>query len=107
MKSRTCPNCGHQYSFFDYYKKLIFKLIDSKWKCAKCGSELTFSVGRRTLLAIISMIPIGFNGIITRFFTIHLDLSRNLSFALFVLIFIIWALFVYSFDSFEVLKQKE
>jgi CXXC-20-CXXC protein len=107
MKYRTCPNCGYKYSFLEYYRKFIFKFIDSKWECASCGSSLTFSVGRRTLLAIISMVPLAFSHLFFSYFLNNQELSKGISFFLVALVFILWVLIIYSFDSFELIKKKE
>jgi CXXC-20-CXXC protein len=107
MKPRTCPNCGYKYSFLEYYQDFLLKFIGSKWNCKKCGSLLTFSVGRRTLVAIIAMIPIGFNSTLISFFRTSLNLPNGISILLFSIIFIFWAFLIYGFDSFDLIKKKE
>ena len=105
MKIRTCPNCGYKYSFSDYLKKMLFKVIDSSWPCANCGSELSFNIKRRTLVAIVSMIPIGFGSFIINIFQ-NIGLSKGLSWIVFILIFAIWVILIYSLDTFTLIKKK-
>ena len=105
MKIRTCPNCGYKYSFSEYLKKFLFKLIDSSWTCANCGSELSFSIGRRTLVAIVGMLPIGFSLFIRDIFQ-NIGLSKGLSWIVFILIFAIWTILIYSLDTFTLIKKR-
>ncbi len=98
MKTRTCPECGYKYSLSEYYTKLIFKFLNANWNCKKCGTQLSFNVGRRTLITIIAVVPFGFNSIITSVFQNNIGISRGLSYFAFCLIFIIWAIYLYSFE---------
>jgi len=107
MKSRTCPDCGYKYSFKEYYQKIIFKSIDSKWNCTKCGVQLTFRVGRRTIVAIIAMLPLLFNHLIISFLNFNLGITKWISWLIFAILFILWLSIIYSFDSFETIKKKD
>lgn len=104
MKIRTCPNCGYKYSFAEYIRKFLFKLVDSSWIRAKCGSELSFSIGRRTLLAVVGLLPIGFNSTIREMFQ-NLGLSKGFSWIVFILIFTVWTILIYSFDAFTLVRK--
>ena len=105
MKIRTCPNCGNKYSFLSYVKKSMFKLIDSKWDCVNCGAELSFNIGRRTLLTMIAMFPIMVHSFITDLFQ-DLGLSSGVSWILLLMIFLVWVIWIYSYDTFTLLKKK-
>ena len=83
---------------------MLFKLINSSWLCESCGSELSFSVGRRTLVAIIGMAPILFQSFIFEVIQ-NIGLSKTESWILFIPIFAIWIIFIYSFDSFRMIKK--
>jgi len=105
MKARTCPNCGNKTSLREYGKQL-FRLLNSSWKCEKCGSQLTYNIGRRVVVAFVAMMPIGFRSIIASFLQLDFGISKGLSLAIFVLLFFVWAFFVFSFDSFELQTKK-
>lgn len=105
MKVRTCPNCGYKYSFSQYLKNFLFKLVDSSWTCANCGSELSYSIGRRTLVAIVGMLPIGFSSFIRDIFQ-NIGLSKGLSWIVYILIFAIWTILIYSLDTFTLIKKE-
>lgn len=105
MKIRTCPNCGYKYSFVDYLKKMTLKLVNSSWNCPDCDSKLSFNIGRRTLVAIIGMLPIGFVSLIIDAIQ-NIGVSKGLSWIISFLIFLIWIIWIYSFDTFTVINKS-
>ena len=52
MEVRTCPHCNYKYSISNYFKKLFFKFVWSKWDCPNCSEKITFDFKRRILVAL-------------------------------------------------------
>lgn len=73
----------------------------------ECNTPLDFDFGRRAFIIVIGVIPIGFFDNFSNYLIDNLHINNWLSYAILVLITIIWNLFVYSFDKFVVLKNKK
>ena len=100
MKARTCPNCKYRYSIAEYLK-ILLKFQDSLFYCKNCGTALTFGFGRRIVVALIAMLPIALSSVMTSFLNSQLGLPIWAGYGLFVPIFLLWAMFVFSLDSFK------
>ena len=106
MKIRTCPNCGYRYPLKVYYRKFIFKFVDSRWNCEKCNSVLTFSFGRRMLVILIALLPILLYTVLNPDRGEYLHLPAWLKYTLFIVVTLIWAFIISGFDTFSVVKKK-
>ena len=51
--NKCCPNCGQRVS---WWRLLFVQTIWSKWKCKECNVLLGYSVVRRIVGALISLI---------------------------------------------------
>ncbi|MPQ48405.1 hypothetical protein GCQ56_15480 [Marinifilum sp. N1E240] len=105
MKIRTCPNCGHKYSFFHHVLKVVLKLSDSKWICENCKSELSFSISRRFVVSLIAFFPMVFSAIGANFIK-DFGLSNATSWLLVILILLMWTIGVFSFETYTLIKKK-
>lgn len=99
MKARTCPNCKYRYSITEY-QKVLLKLQDSLFYCKNCGTALTFGFGRRIVGALVAMMPIALGHEMASFLNNQLSLPIWAGYGLFVLVFLLWAMLVFSLDSF-------
>ena len=96
MKTRTCPYCNHQYTRIDYVKKLLLKLIWSKWDCSECGEKITFDSNRRIWVALV----FGVWYFILNMIIIKLEMNLSL-WILFLFLFLIGSIFIFTFDNFK------
>lgn len=99
MKSRTCPGCQYTYSFKEYLKKIFPKGLACKWKCANCGKELSTSRSRRIFLALLGIAPVILVPEIAKFF-ISADFTPLVSWVGTIVLFLMWAIGVFSFEVF-------
>jgi CXXC-20-CXXC protein len=106
MKIRTCPSCGYKYPLKVYYRKLIFKFIDSKWYCENCNSVLTFNFGRRILVILIAMLPVLIYNLIRTAWSEHLYMPKWLSYIILGMVTFIWVLIIAGFDTFSEVDKK-
>lgn len=96
MKTRTCPNCGHQYSRFDYIKKLFFKNMYTNVECQNCKQEITVDLSRRIFVAI----AFGFWMIFTNTAISSFDMNAVM-WIIAISIFLIVTLYIFTFDTFK------
>lgn len=99
MKSRTCPNCDYTYSLKEYLKKPFWKGVFSHWKCVQCGKVLTASTSRRFVLALLGAAPAVLIPHVVNFL-ISAEFSPELSWVSTIILFMVWALGVFSFEIF-------
>ena len=99
MKTRTCPYCDYQYSRKNYFKKLSFKLIWSKWDCPNCSKKITFNFNRHLLVVLGYMVWMFILLTIKSLITMNIYWGIGL-----ILFFIIGGLFIFSFDTFKEAK---
>ncbi len=104
MKNRTCPNCGYQYSFFNYCGKSLFRTSDSTWHCPNCKKVLSFTKKSRFITILGSMLPVLFNSLI---FDLLKDVGLNifLSWTAFILFSVIWIFVLCGFEKLSVDKE--
>jgi hypothetical protein len=106
MKIRTCPCCGYKYPLKVYYRKLIFKFIDSKWHCENCKSVLTFNFGRRIQVILIAMLPVLIYNLFRPAWSGHLYLPKWLSYIVLGVVTLIWVVIIAGFDTFTAVDKK-
>ncbi len=100
MKARTCPNCKYRYSIAEYLK-VFLKLQDSLFYCKNCGTALTFGFGRRIVVALIAMLPIALGEEFASYNNSQFGLPIWAGYGLFVPVFLLWAMLMFSLDSFK------
>ncbi len=105
MRSRTCPNCEYRYTRFEYFRFLLFKGVDSTWNCKGCGTPLNINVNRRTFIAIFSMLPIILGAVAISFLKEFFGITKLWHYGIILLVGIIWVMWMYSFDKFDVRKK--
>jgi len=96
MKTRTCPNCGYQYSRMDYIKKLWNKFLGDSWECPNCKQKITFDMKRRILVVIFFGLWI----IVVNTAKSYLEMDTLMWITL-PLIFLIGTIFIFTFDTFK------
>lgn len=106
MKTRTCPNCGYRYSYKQYLKEIYFFSAWNTWSCKNCGSILTFNLGKRIIITIIAMLPVLLFASITPDSWDHLIFPPGLSFVIYLIFYIAWYFFIFSFDTFKLVNNK-
>lgn len=106
MKARTCPNCGYQYTYTAYYTKLLFKKTNARWKCQSCNSILGFNTSKRlitsTITFLLAVLIILFSTRLSELFKAQKDITLLITLGAFT----IWALLIYSFDRFVLIKKS-
>lgn len=95
MESRTCPYCDYKYSRMDYAKRLLFKVVWSKWDCEKCNQEITFDKKRRLFVSILFGLLVLILNIAKNHFTMDFIL-----WFLFFVIFLGGTILIFTFDNF-------
>lgn len=105
MKVRTCPNCGYKYSFWLHLRKHFFTNVFSSWNCINCDANLIVDAKRRILLLVIGIVPVAALPILADFFMGYY-LGRPVSWALSVVLVIIWATYIFSLDHFRLAEEK-
>jgi len=84
---------------------MSFKLMDSKWICENCKSELSFDIRRRSFVIIIAFFPMMFSAIMANYI-MDFGLSNGTSWLLVILILLLWTIWIYSFDTYTLIKKK-
>ena len=84
---------------------MAFNLIDSKWLCKNCKSELSFSIARRFVVSVIAFVPMVFSVSIANFM-MDFGLSNSMSWVLVILILLIWIIGFFSFETYTLIKKK-
>lgn len=95
MKTRTCPNCDHQYSRLEYFKTFI-NTIWTDVECRRCNQKMTIDLTRRIFVAL----AFGFWLILVNTTATYLDMNPML-WVLMISVFLIGSLFIFTFDTFK------
>ena len=106
MNHRTCPHCSYKFSFWQYLKNPFFKGVFSQWKCLNCGTCLSIDVKRRWLISFTSIVPLGFAPQFSHYLE-RFGVPSEYSWTLGLSILLVWALFIFSFDKFELPLKTE
>jgi hypothetical protein len=102
MNIRTCPHCNYKYPLRDYIKGFLFKFVWSEWKCKNCSKLITFNLNRRLTVAS------GFGLLFIAFSIIIESMFMNIFWwILFITMFIIGIIFIYTFDTFDKANARE
>ena len=104
MEIRNCSECGYQFPFSFYVRKMVFKSVHTKWTCPDCGAILSVRTGRRFVLAVIAIVPV-FSGIYILEAMKNEGMSRLLSWLLLMIVFFIWLVVVLSFDTYKASRK--
>lgn len=102
MKIRCCPNCGRKYNIQEFYKKSL----GLQRKCDKCNATLSYSMVRRVILVPIALLPILLSKYLTVFMCENSGISKGYVTLILIVLFILWYLFVLSFQTFKVVSNK-
>lgn len=106
MSHRTCPHCQYKFSFWEYLKNPFFKGVYTEWKCLNCGTCLTTDVKRRWLISFTSIVPMGFAPQLSEYLQ-NLGIPAEYSWAMGLFLLSAWALFIFSFDRFELPERQK
>ena len=94
--SRTCPECGYQFSFLLFVKRFVLKYGFKKWTCPNCQKFINYNYFRANfVMTIVFLVSIFlFLGIQSKF-------GWDLPNIIFIISYFAIGLVLLYFDTFE------
>lgn len=96
---RTCPNCGHQFPFRDFFRRYIMSYGSSKWSCHGCGELIECDFVRVQIIWLVGILA---TGVLCGISNAYINLGVfNILFVILYFTFALRILYYAKFEKFE------